>query len=87
MASPFPPQIQIGGADPAAQADPEQQIRDAIDQIRSAVAADGLDDQEKLILEQITTLGQKLLANRQSQAEAAMGTTPAHKAMARSYGG
>lgn len=57
--------------------DAEQQIKAAIDQIRAAVSSDGLSENERLILEKITTLGQQLLAGREKEQQAAMGGGPA----------
>jgi hypothetical protein len=89
LASPFPPQIQIGDqADPAAggSQDPEQQIKDALDQIRQALSADGFTDQEKLTLEKVTTLLQGLSATRASEQQAALGGGPATNYIRRATG-
>jgi hypothetical protein len=64
--------------------DPFQEI---IEAARRAVEADGtVDAQERLIIEQITTLVAKLQANREKQEQAALGGGPATQFLRRSSG-
>jgi hypothetical protein len=91
VASPFP---MPGGyntpTDPGQQQDPgsfADQIRAALDKIRAAIASDGPSDQDRLILEQMTTLGQKLLAGHEQDQQAALGSSPAMNFVRRATGG
>ena len=84
------PSIQIGG-DAGASDGPDspdveallQQAKDALQQAEKG-EQDHIDSQT--ILKCIAAI-QGILAARQKGAESALGTTPAHKAMARQYGG
>jgi hypothetical protein len=83
---PFPQEIQIED-EPSPAGDPMGEVKAAIDRIRAAVSADGLDEDERLILEQITTLGQKLFTGRAKQEQAALGGGPATQFIKRAVGG
>ena len=86
-----PPAIQVNPAD---HPDNQQgsgsfadQIRSALDQIRAAITADDASDNEKLIAEKMTTLGQQLLATHEKEHQAAMGASPAMNFLRRASGG
>ena len=88
-----PPFITIPGpsgpdqGDAGDKGDPEQRIKDALDEIRSALSADGFSEQERLTLEKVTTLLQGLSASREKEQQAAMGASPAMNFLRRSSGG
>ena len=78
------------GAPQAAPVDPavEQVIKKFLEQLRAAVSADGqTSEAEKLLVEQMTTIGQKFLANREKEDQAALGGGGALNAVARALGG
>lgn len=86
-----PPSIQIGGgpapsqqAGPKSDGDWQQDLRDAIAALR-ALANDAKDAAETNAIDKCIAALSGLQATRQKQAESAMGTTPAHKAMGRAY--
>lgn len=83
---PGPPPDQGPPPEPQQSSD-EDEIRNAISMFRGVAERDGLDESERLILEQITTLGQKLLAGREKQDQALLGGGPATQALSRAYGG
>jgi hypothetical protein len=99
----FPPSIQIGGGDqgspaganvgpgggqPGAPDSPEAEkfLTDAMTALQGFLGVEQ-DHVDKALIEKCTTIIQGLLGSRQKGAEAALGITPAHKAMSRSYGG
>ncbi len=54
--------------------------------IRSAITADDASDNEKLIAEKMSTLGQQLLATHEKEHQAAMGGGPATNFLRRTSG-
>jgi len=89
----FPPSIQIGGGSPAdsdsgasekPDGDWEQDLHAALDALRT-LAADASDHIEKNAIDKCIAALSSLTAQRQKSAESALGVTPAHKAMSRSY--
>lgn len=97
-----PPEIQVDpsqhpdnqSADPgngqADQTDSPQfadSIRQALDTIRAAIGSSNASDNEKLIAEKMTTLGQQLLATHEKEHQAAMGGGPATNFLRRASGG
>ena len=61
--------------------------QDVLDVVRSAAEADGtVDEQEMVIVEQITSLIAKLRAGRAKERDAALGTSPAMKHLGRQSG-
>lgn len=90
MASPIPPnmlamlmggnppmQPQAAPAPAAAPPDEAALLRHALMLVRQAIAGNGVDDQERLGLEKITTGIQQILAARDQQQQAALGGGPA----------
>ncbi len=73
-----PPDPSAGGGD-----DPTGILRQIVDLIQQYISSDASDDIETAKATKILTTAQELLAEEQKQGEAAMGTTPAHKGMAR----
>lgn len=65
--------------------DAEQALNDLIDAAHRFVAAEE-DDTDKNVVAKILALATGITAGRQKQDEAAMGTTPAHKAVSRAVG-
>ncbi len=63
--------------------DPTEILRQIVDLIQQYIASEASDDIETAKATKILTTAQELLAEEQKQSEAAMGTTPAHKGMAR----
>ena len=82
---PHPMAIQVPAQQPqAGDSDPFQKI---IDAARAAVEADGtVSAQERLIVEQITTLVAKLQAGREKEQQAALGGGPATQYLKRASG-
>ena len=61
--------------------------QDVLSVVRQAAEADGtVDEQEMVIVEQITSLIAKLRAGRAKERDAALGTSPAMKHLSRSSG-
>jgi hypothetical protein len=85
-----PPQsIQIGGAPSGASGGPdspdvESLLQEALDALKQAEAAEEDHVDTQTIMKCMAAI-QGILAQRQKGAESALGVTPAHKAMARSY--
>ena len=85
-----PPSIQIGGGPGAGQSDGpdnsdvESLLNEAKDALQKAEKAETDHIDMQTILKCITAI-QGILASRQKGAESALGVTPAHKAMSRSY--
>ena len=83
----------IGGAQggPPQQAPPsgggstESMIREMIQLGRRIIDSEDTDPQEMAVVEQITTMLQKLTASRAAADEKAMGVTPQMKSMRRAY--
>lgn len=62
--------------------------QDVLDIVRQAAQADGqVDEQEMVVVEQITSLIAKLRAGRAKEREAALGGGPATKFLSRASGG
>jgi hypothetical protein len=57
-------------------------LKSAVDALHAAFAAEE-DDQDRAAIAKALTAVQSIMGGRQKQDEAALGTTPAHKAMAR----
>jgi hypothetical protein len=84
-----PPAIQVNPADHPDNAQASSfadQIRGALDAIRAAITADDASDNEKLIAEKMTTLGQQLLATHEKEHQAALGGGPATNFLRRASG-
>lgn len=65
-----PPSITIGGDDTGSGGtDPISMLKEGMGLVRDALAADGLSEEEKLLLEQLATLGQKVFAGREKAAD------------------
>lgn len=89
----FPPSITIGGPagagpDSGAKGDGdwEQDLQAALAALRE-LAGDATDHIEANTIDKCIAALSALTAKRQTGAESALGVTPAHKAMSRSYGG
>jgi hypothetical protein len=81
------PSIQIGGAGPSDgpdSPDVEALLQEAKAALQKAEDAESDHIDSQTILKCITAI-QGILASRQKGAESALGVTPAHKAMSRSY--
>lgn len=69
-----PPQGMPGGmADDELSQDEEELVKSALDSIGSALGLPTVSERERMILEQATSILQKLLANREGEVEKAMG--------------
>lgn len=74
MGAPPPPQGMPGGmADDELSQDEEELVKSALDSIGSALGLPTVSERERMILEQATSILQKLLANREGEVEKAMG--------------
>lgn len=74
-----PSELEIpGGEAPQGGGDPSDMVREALDLLRAALDAEP-DDEDTLVLEQMTTLGQKYLAAQQKLSDTAMGAGPGEK--------
>lgn len=63
-------------------------LKRLISEIQSAASADGtVSENERLLIEKLTTLAQQFLATREKEHQAAMGGGPAMNALARMSGG
>lgn len=90
----FPPSIQVGGGDAPdspqdaaptkGDGDWEQDLHAALDALRE-LAGDATDHIEKNAIDKCIAALSALTATRQKGAESALGVSPAHKAMSRSY--
>lgn len=82
-----PPSIQIGGQNgpgPKSDGDWQEDLKNAIAALRE-LAGDAKDPSETNAIDKCIAALSALQAMRQKQDEAALGTTPAHKAMGRAY--
>ena len=81
-----PASIQVGGGAPGPKSDGDWQedLKNALDALR-ALASDASDPAETNTIDKCIAALSGLQATRQKQNDAAMGTTPAHKAMGRAY--
>lgn len=76
------------GAQPASEGgDPMKKIDFALKLLNSVLTDDVLEDDDELILEQATTLLQKVRATTQQLQDKALGVTPQAKFMRRQQGG
>ena len=86
-----PSPIQIGGdsdagaADTKSDGDWEEDLRNALDALRT-LANDATDHGETNVIDKCIAALSGLTAKRQAGAESALGVTPAHKAMSRNGG-
>lgn len=73
---------------PQEQAEPvDAVLKRLISEIQSAANADGqVTENERLLIEKLTTLAQQFLANREKEDQQAMGSSPAMNAISRAYG-
>ncbi len=74
------------GNAPGGDGDAEQDLHDALDALHSFLQ-DDQDHVDKSQIAKCVAIVQGILGSRQKGAESALGITPAHKAMSRSYGG
>lgn len=70
-------------AAPARGGDPSELVRQALDLLHQALVAEK-DDEDTLVLEQMTTLGQKYLAQQQKLGDQATGAGPGVKLVRKS---
>ena len=89
---PYPDDPGFGGDPFASAAEPEQlgfdeRLSRIISDARAAIDEDGVDEQERLLFEQLTTLVQKIRATREKEHQAALGGGPATNFLRRAAGG
>ncbi len=82
---PPPPPGPPPGYDQGASA--EDSLRECISQIRAVAEQGGMSEQERMLVEDVTSKIQKILALREKEDQALAGGGPATNALARAYGG
>lgn len=83
-----PNQMMGGSAAPEAELDIEAVIKKFLAEVRAAAESDGqVSENERLLIEKVTTIGQQFLANREKEAQAALGGGPATQFISRTLGG
>jgi hypothetical protein len=85
-ASGVPHQIQVQPAGQASPSDHNSAVDAILAAATAALGAPGLTEADKLIVQQITSLGQKLKAQFEKEQQAALGGGPATQFMQRQQG-
>jgi uncharacterized membrane protein YebE (DUF533 family) len=85
------PDPSMGASAPAPEApaaDVEEVLSRFLSEIKAAAESDGqVSQNERLLIEKLTTIGQQFLANREKEDQAALGGGPATNSISRILGG
>lgn len=82
------PDPMTGGPAAPEPVDIEEVVKRFLSEVKAAAESDGqVSENERLLIEKVTTIGQQFLANREKEAQAALGGGPATQFISRTLGG